>query len=93
MILISLSNYLTNIKSTGKVVYPATGYLLLVWETFGMMIGLHHLKVPVEIEDVKFAQATFMEENVEVLLQIVIHKGKRQILTEEFSRKILKIYP
>jgi fatty acid synthase, animal type len=38
--------------------YPATGYLYLVWETLGLMLGSLENELSVIFEDVRFLRAT-----------------------------------
>ncbi|KAG5675543.1 hypothetical protein PVAND_005439 [Polypedilum vanderplanki] len=59
----------------GKVLFPGTGWLYLVWETFAMMNGIHHSKLKVIFEDVKFLRATSLAKNQDVLVTISIHRG------------------
>ncbi|VVC88813.1 unnamed protein product [Leptidea sinapis] len=42
----------------GRNLYPATGYLVLVWETLGMMMGELYTEVSVVFENVRFQRAT-----------------------------------
>lgn len=68
---------------TGKVLFPGTGLIFLVWETFSMMLGYPHEELPVTIEDVKFLRATSLFKNQDVMLSISIHKGMVTDLIEE----------
>jgi fatty acid synthase len=65
----------------GKVLFPGTGWLYLVWETFAMMNGIHHSKLKVIFEDVKFLRATSLAKNQDVLVTISIHRGNFSQLT------------
>jgi len=60
----------------GKVLFPGTGYLILVWETFAMMLGKRYADVKVTIEDIKFMRATSMIVNQDVELCISINRGE-----------------
>lgn len=59
----------------GKILFPGTGWLHVVWETFGMMMGIHYTKVKVVFEDVKFLRATSLAKNQDVFVTINIHRG------------------
>lgn len=59
----------------GKTLFPGTGWLYLVWETFGMMLGINHTKLKVMFEDVKFLRATSLALNQDVLVTCCIHRG------------------
>ena len=59
----------------GHVLFPATGWIFLVWETFSMMIGAHYEKVKVVFDDIHFLRATSLTKNQDVLITISIHRG------------------
>lgn len=78
--MVMLRKYLLDIKITliqflGRVLVPGTGYVMMVWETFGMMVGAQFSKLAVELEDLQFHQATVLDPKQEVKLQVVIQKG------------------
>jgi fatty acid synthase, animal type len=66
----------------GKVLFPGTGWLFLVWETFSMMHGVPQMNMKVVFEDVKFMRATSLQKNQDILVSIVIHRvsGKFEII-------------
>ncbi|XP_035722352.1 fatty acid synthase-like [Vespa mandarinia] len=55
--------------------FPATGYLYLVWETLGMMIGKLYMDVSVVIKNVKFNRATTIPKEGKVEMTVMIQKG------------------
>lgn len=59
----------------GRVLFPATGWIVLVWETFSMMIGAPFEKVKVVLDEVRFLRATSLNKNQDVLITISIHRG------------------
>lgn len=59
----------------GRVLFPATGWICIVWETFSMMIGMHYENVKVIFEEVRFLRATSLNKNQDVLVTISIHRG------------------
>jgi len=61
----------------GRNLLPATGYLVLVWETFAMMMGKIHTSVPIVFRDIKFIRATHLSKDCSVNLTIAIQKGKK----------------
>lgn len=65
----------------GKTLLPATGYLCLVWETLGMMMGRYYTGISVMFEDVKFLRATNIPREGSVKLTVMIQKGDNQIIT------------
>ncbi|XP_036143145.1 fatty acid synthase [Monomorium pharaonis] len=73
--------YLTGHVIDGRILLPATGYLVLVWQTIGMMRGLMFSTVPIIFQDVKFIRATHLTKNNTVTLRIAIQKdGKFEII-------------
>ncbi|XP_036148675.1 fatty acid synthase isoform X2 [Monomorium pharaonis] len=66
----------------GRILLPATGYLVLVWQTIGMMKGLMFSTVPIIFRDVKFIRATHLTTNNTVTLRIAIQKDGSFEITE-----------
>ena len=60
----------------GKILFPGAGWLYLVWENFGKMMGVKHTNLKVIFEDVKFLRATSLAKNQDVVVTISIHRGK-----------------
>ena len=59
----------------GRILFPATGYLTLIWETVGMMRGELYTEVSVVFEDVKFLRATNIPKEGNVELTLMVQKG------------------
>lgn len=59
----------------GRNLFPATGYLCLVWETLGMMMGEFYTETSVVMENVKFNRATTMPKEGKVEMIVMIQKG------------------
>lgn len=59
----------------GRCLFPATGYLALVWETIGLMNGEDYSDLSVVFEDVKFLRATNVPKEGTVQLSIINQKG------------------
>ncbi|OXU25389.1 hypothetical protein TSAR_001850 [Trichomalopsis sarcophagae] len=59
----------------GRNLYPATGYLQLIWETLGMMHGEFFAELSVVFENVKFMRATNIPKDKEIELTVMIQKG------------------
>ncbi|XP_070505887.1 fatty acid synthase-like [Chironomus tepperi] len=59
----------------GRVLFPATGWIYLVWETYSYMIGIHYEEVKVVFEDVHFLEALPLIKDQDVLITISIHRG------------------
>lgn len=59
----------------GRNLFPATGYLTLIWETISLMGGELHSEVSVVFEDVKFLRATTMPKEGTVQFTLLNPKG------------------
>nr|XP_012219068.1 PREDICTED: LOW QUALITY PROTEIN: fatty acid synthase-like [Linepithema humile] len=73
--------YMTGHVIDGRNFLPATGYLMLVWETIGMMMGKMHKSIPIVFQDIKFIRATQLSNESSVILIITIQKesGKFEV--------------
>ena len=60
----------------GRNLFPATGYLALIWETVGMMRGELYTEVSVVFEDVKFLRATTIPKEGNIELTLMVQKGE-----------------
>lgn len=67
--------YVTGHVIDGRVLFPATGYLYLVWETLGMMRGTFYVDLELEFQDVQFLRATAMQKDTEVTFIVMVHRG------------------
>jgi len=52
--------YLTGHTIDGRILYPATGYLMLAWKMLAKIKGQFHDKIPVEFENVTLHRATIL---------------------------------
>jgi len=58
-----------------KNLIPATGYLIMVWETMGMLHAEMYTEISVVFEDVNFVRATHVPKEGEIQLTVMIQKG------------------
>lgn len=81
----------SNFQTTflGRVLFPATGYLQLVWETLAMMKGPIFFDMNVEFEDIRFLRATAMSKNQSVDFNIMVHTGTGQFEITENSTAVV----
>jgi fatty acid synthase, animal type len=68
-------DYMTGHTIDGRILFPATAYLHLAWETLAMTKGPLFFDLEVEFEDVKFLRATAMTKDVEVEFTVMIQPG------------------
>lgn len=59
----------------GRILFPATAYLHLVWETISLMMGMYFFELGVEFEDIKFLRATALPKNQDVEFTVMIQPG------------------
>lgn len=59
----------------GRILFPATAYLELVWETLAMMKGPIFFDTNVEFEDVRFLRATGVNKGQPIEFNIMVHTG------------------
>ncbi|XP_075224694.1 fatty acid synthase-like [Lycorma delicatula] len=67
--------YLVGHTIDGRILFPATGYLTLVWKTFAKLQGLAFEETPVIFENVQLHRATIMPKEGSVKFLINIFDG------------------
>ncbi|KAL3275414.1 hypothetical protein HHI36_020177 [Cryptolaemus montrouzieri] len=72
-----VDQYLAGHTIDGRILFPATGYLTLVWKTFAKLRNEDFEQMPVVLEDIQFHRATIMpnEGNVKFLINIFDGSG------------------
>ena len=58
----------------GRILFPATGYLQLVWELLASLVYRDLVDYPVEFEDVRYVRATTLTKGQPVELLITIQE-------------------
>ncbi|XP_053145655.1 fatty acid synthase [Hemicordylus capensis] len=66
----SPDNYLVGHCIDGRVLYPATGYLVLAWRTLARSLGTSIEETPVMFEDVTIHQATILPKKGSTQLEV-----------------------
>lgn len=61
-------------KINGRALFPATGYLMIVWETLAKMTKSVLTEMPVKFEKVKFIRATVLSSDAEAVLSVRINE-------------------
>nr|NP_001137778.2 fatty acid synthase 1, isoform C [Drosophila melanogaster]ACL82985.2 fatty acid synthase 1, isoform C [Drosophila melanogaster] len=59
----------------GRILFPATGYMTLAWQTFAKMQGSEFHKTPVVMENLVFHRATILNKNAVVKFGINFFDG------------------
>ena len=72
----------------GRNLFPATGYLALIWETIGMMRGELCTECSVVFEDVKFLRATNVPKDGSVEFTLMVQKGFLSYFHTIFTKRI-----
>ena len=69
MVEISLKthSYLEGHKIDGRILFPATGYMFLVWKSFAKNKGTTFDQLPVLFESIQFHQATILQNEDEII--------------------------
>ncbi|CAO1403431.1 unnamed protein product [Diamesa serratosioi] len=73
----------------GRVLFPATAYLFLAWESLALMKGLLHFNINVEFEDIKFLRATSLIKDIDVELTIIIQPGTERFEVSEGNNALV----
>ncbi|CAH2098693.1 unnamed protein product [Euphydryas editha] len=69
------SNFLLGHVADGRQLFPATAYLVMVWEAFATMMGQLYTELSVIFENVRFQRATNIPQNGDLEFIVVIQKG------------------
>jgi len=67
--------YLTGHIINDKNLFPATGYLFLLWEMMAALKRQEHTNVPIVFEDVNFIRATMLSQQNEIELTFLLQEG------------------
>ncbi|KAG7203853.1 hypothetical protein KM043_017907 [Ampulex compressa] len=72
--------YLSGHIIDGRNLIPATEYLLLIWQTLGIISGENYTDISVVFEDVKFLRATHLSKDAgaNVQLRLMVQHGTGQ---------------
>ncbi|XP_058417918.1 fatty acid synthase isoform X2 [Diceros bicornis minor] len=90
----SPDHYLVDHCIDGRVIFPATGYLCLVWRTLARALGQNMEQMPVVFEDVTLHQATILPKTGNVLLEVRLLEASRTFEVSEKGNLIVsgKVY-
>ncbi|XP_031841485.2 fatty acid synthase 1 [Nomia melanderi] len=78
----------------GRVLFPATGYLVIVWKTYAKLRNVDFEKLPVVFENVKLLRATIMPKEGAIKFFINIFMGTNEFEVSENGSVVVtgKIY-
>uniref|UniRef100_A0ABI7YC33 Fatty acid synthase n=1 Tax=Felis catus TaxID=9685 RepID=A0ABI7YC33_FELCA len=90
----SPDHYLADHCIDGRVLFPATGYLCLVWKTLARTLSQNMEQVPVVFEDVTLHQATVLPKTGTVPLEVRLLQASRTFEVSENGNLIVsgKVY-
>ncbi|XP_045453921.1 fatty acid synthase-like [Melitaea cinxia] len=69
------NTYMVGHVIDGRNLFPATSYLVMVWETLGMIMGQLYTELSVVFEDVRFHRSTNIPKNGQLEFIVSIQKG------------------
>ncbi|KAL2715950.1 fatty acid synthase-like [Vespula squamosa] len=73
----------------GRNLFPATGYLYLVWETLGMIIDELPAEMSIVMENIQFNRATTIPKESKIEMVVMIQKGSGKFEVIEGSTIIV----
>ena len=71
----SIKNYLPDHKIDGKILFPASGYLMLAWRRMASNFARAWNQIPVVFEDVQFRRPVFLSESEVTKLRVRYHEN------------------
>ena len=84
---VSLTNenetYLNGHTIDGRIIFPATGYMFLVWKTLAKLRGTTYDQLPVVFENVNFQRATILQKEGSAKFLINILEGSGEFEVHE----------
>ncbi|CAG5047033.1 unnamed protein product [Parnassius apollo] len=80
--------YITGHCIDGRLLYPGTGYLILVWETFALMQGKLYGELSVVFEDIRLHRATTIPKQGNLEFIITIHKESGEFELSENANTV-----
>lgn len=69
------NNFIVAVSVLGRNLFPATGYLYLVWETVAMMLGRLIGDTAIVFENVKFIRATTIPKNDSLEIYVMVQRA------------------
>lgn len=90
----SPDHYLVDHSINSRVIFPATGYLCLVWRTLAHALDQNMEQTPVVFEDVTIHQATILPKTGSVALEVRLLEASRAFEVSENGSLIMsgKVY-
>lgn len=85
-------SYISGHVIDGRVLFPATAYLHLAWETLAMVKGPMYFDLEVEFEDVKFLRATSIAKDQEIEFTVMLQPGTGRFEITEGSAAVVTGY-
>lgn len=80
--------FLYDHRIDGRVLFPATGYLMMAWRAFAILHNISLFKYPVEFSDISFERATVMSAT-ETNLTLRINEDNGQFIIKEGDNAVV----
>ena len=71
----AIKNFLPDHRIDGKILFPATGYLMLAWRRMASNFARAWNQIPVIFEDVQFRRPVFLSESEVTKLRVRYHEN------------------
>lgn len=81
--------YMVHHVIDGRNLIPATGYLIMAWETISLFQGKMYDEVSVVFEDVRFERATTIPKEGKIQLTVMIQRGSGKFEISEGSTTVV----
>ncbi|EZA60541.1 hypothetical protein DMN91_010029 [Ooceraea biroi] len=82
--------YIAGHQIDGRILFPATGYMLLVWKTLAKLRGTDFELLPVVFENLRFQRATIMPKEGAIKFSINIFEGTGEFEISEAGTVVVR---
>ena len=72
--------FYTDHRLQDKIIFPATGYIVMIWEMLAKNVGKKIDECPIELENLKIHRAKMLDDNDKITFSIEIESNKKIII-------------